>query len=280
MIRVLHGDTAASLEQWRDRISRALQSGGGRSLKQDVSGQVAVLDLDGAPAVLKRRPMASLFERLRAATGFSRYSRQWHGAQWLLANKLRAPRPLARGVLHHHEHHSGSPEEFLLLEYIPGRTVLQHLADGELPPRREHAIARAIADDLVRFFVVGRYNRDHKPSNLLVVEAQGAGSPPQIAILDSDSIRPSTVANLDSAERMLAALVIEAIGCRCEPRRTLKARVIHEFVSRFERLAGLTSQPEMSHHERRARIWRRVARRVASHGDTTPAVDPLEDDDD
>ncbi|MBX3358459.1 MAG: hypothetical protein KF745_08525 [Phycisphaeraceae bacterium] len=277
-IRILRADPGATANQWRERVAEAWRDGGGRVLKDSPGGRVEVLELGGKPMVLKTRPIGSLLDRIRVEVGLSRHARHWHGARWLAAKGFSTPRPLARGVLRGGGLHGGRSAEFLLLEFIPGKTVLRHLSDRDLGVREEHAVARSLARDMVRFFTLGRFNRDHKPSNLLVVEPVRGDVGVRVAVLDADSIRPSTVANFNSAERMAASLVIEAIGCGCEPRRALKARVIHEFVAQFERLAGLTSEASLSHRDRRARLWRCVARRVAAHGNPTPTINPLRGD--
>ncbi|MBS1965173.1 MAG: PQQ-binding-like beta-propeller repeat protein [Chloroflexi bacterium SZAS-1] len=57
---------------------------------------------------------------------------------------------------------------FLVMEYVPGDSLRQLLAEGPLPPHRTLAILAQIADALEYAHSVGVVHRDVKPSNILV----------------------------------------------------------------------------------------------------------------
>jgi hypothetical protein len=133
---------------------------------------------------------------------------------------------------------------------VEGRTLLRVMDRGGLAVRQEQALARAVGAQVAAFGAT--YNRDHKPSNLIVTREDG---PPTIAVIDCVA-----VADGADAERMFTSLVLEPLGCGCLPRRSLLARA----------LAGYTPD-----RDRRRTIWRDVARRVREHGDPTPKVNPL-----
>lgn len=78
-------------------------------------------------------------------------------------------------ALHDIGHHEGT--DFLVLEYLEGKTLRQVLASGRLPTRRIMQIAVQVAEGLAKAHEVGIVHRDLKPENLMV-------SPEVVKILD------------------------------------------------------------------------------------------------
>jgi len=78
-------------------------------------------------------------------------------------------------VLHDIGHHEGT--DFLVLEYLEGKTLRQTLASGALPVRRIIQIAVQVAEGLAKAHEAGIIHRDLKPENLMV-------SPDVVKILD------------------------------------------------------------------------------------------------
>ena len=67
--------------------------------------------------------------------------------------------------------HGAQP--YLVFEYVPGRTLAEHLrARGALPPREAVQLMLGVLDALHAAHVAGVVHRDLKPSNVLV---DGAG---------------------------------------------------------------------------------------------------------
>jgi predicted ATPase/tRNA A-37 threonylcarbamoyl transferase component Bud32 len=78
-------------------------------------------------------------------------------------------------ALHDIGHHEGT--DFLVLEFVEGRTLREILASGMLPVRKIMQIAVQVAEGLAKAHEAGIIHRDLKPENLMV-------SPEVVKILD------------------------------------------------------------------------------------------------
>ncbi len=210
--------------------------------------------------VIKCEPIEGLKRRLQVLLGRSHAHRHWRGAELLKGHGFRTADPKA--IVYGRR--DGRTIECLLMEALDGKTVLEHLAAGDLGVRGEHAAARAVGDLTRRLWQAGIYNRDHKGSNLMVV----GGDPACIAVLDAVGLREADILEraLDGdresvLEKMSAKILIEASGCGVPPRRALQARF-------------LKSAHPGGHDETR-RFADSVMGWVEAHGDPTPTHDPL-----
>ncbi len=57
---------------------------------------------------------------------------------------------------------------YLILEYVPGQTLAEHIADGRLPVKETLSIALQIAEALAAAYEKGIVHRDLKPSNIKI----------------------------------------------------------------------------------------------------------------
>lgn len=71
---------------------------------------------------------------------------------------------------------------YLVLEYVPGRSLAAVMADGPMPALRVLHIARQIAAALAAIHGVGIVHRDLKPDNIMLVER--SGTPDFVKLLD------------------------------------------------------------------------------------------------
>jgi tRNA A-37 threonylcarbamoyl transferase component Bud32 len=224
-------------------------------LKQDAGSEVLSTMLLGRRVIIKRSAMGT-GARLKAMLSASRGLRHWRGAAWLERHGIRTARcfVLARTF------GAGQRHEWLVMEHLEGSTLLHHLAAGTLGVRQQHAAARAVGDILARIEAAGRSNRDSKPSNLIVLDAES--TQPTIAVIDCIALRPLLPGRARAAAiaRMHASVVLEPIGCRCPIRGTLLLRGL---------LAGCGSRRQI------ARRWAAARRLVEAHGDPQPAINPL-----
>ncbi|MCB9838605.1 MAG: hypothetical protein H6813_04635 [Phycisphaeraceae bacterium] len=143
----------------------------------------------------------------------------------------------------------GQRGRWLVLGAIRGETLAHRLASGGMSFDEEAALARR-AGELVRTLCdAGLFNRDHKASNLIVMETGGIG------VVDTVAIRRRHGA--DARRRMLLAMCKELRGIGALPRRAQLMRCL--------RAASGTERED----------WRAVGAMLRAAGDTTPRVDPL-----
>lgn len=224
------------------------------------------------------RPVKRFFQ---TAFGSTRHLRQWHGAALLMKHGFAAQKPLilfrSRGVMKSPR----SPEErtcateTLVLEWLPGKSLLHHMADRDLTPRQEHALADAVGGTIRRLAEAGLGNFDAKPSNWIVMRRADEFA---LAFIDTVAVReaPGGAAPLDH----LSMLVHEPIGVDCFPRRALCWRVVRAAAPSYQTDRTPPSpRPASGRAPRRPaaprELWRAAAAAVARHGDPTPRVDPL-----
>lgn len=209
--------------------------------------------------VLKVEPLTTPWALIRSWMGRTRHARQWHGAELLIARGFHAARPLA--ILR-----TGTPTarcEVLVIEWIAGQSVLEHLASG-LPVKRQHALARAVGRLFARFQHQGLIVRDPKPSNLIVTSWQ----PLHLALVDTVDVRRGAMDPLDITK---AYFEPASVGLR--PRRALLARAL---IALVDGCADSNAPRPHDHRPRVHRLWTQAGERVRRHGDARPEDDPLQ----
>jgi hypothetical protein len=248
------------------------------------------------------RPVKHFFQRL---FGTTRHQRQWRGAELLLKHGFAAARPMVlfRACCMAVGEHSRAvdaieqaeptmslspalsqgergPEarraglvEVLVLEWLPGKTLLQHMADRDLTLKQEHALADAVAEAIRKLARAGVSNYDCKPSNWIV---RWNGDQPKLSFADTVAVGKDEegLGPLDHA----SMLIYEPTGVGCFPRRALCWRVTRAIAreqyvddekakGRFVLRATRPSEPK--------EFWRLLVRYAEYHGDPTPRVNPL-----
>jgi hypothetical protein len=233
-------------------IANADWSDGGTLLKDRPDGSVLRRPLLGRDLVFKTEPIDTLSRVLQSRAGRSRAHRAWNGARWLIEHELPTATPLALIV-----GRSGPTRvECLVLESIDGHTLLEQLANETGSPRT-HELADVVGRDIAKLFLAGRFNRDHKPSNLIVDPIE-----PRVTIIDTVAIRP-IASGLEPLERMLASLVIEPTSLAdADP---------WSFAERAARAAGAEIvAPGIDLARYAGTLMTRVRRRVDRHLARTP----------
>lgn len=222
-------------------------------LKEEGSTSVLAGDSPAGAVVVKRMVMDRGTDFIRRWCRATRLERQWRGAALLLRHGFSVARPLA---LWRSRDARGRTVESLAMERLHGETVLRHMADRSLSREAEFALARVLGEQAARLAMLGLVNRDHKPSNLLVLEG---GS---VAILDTVAIRRGR--KWPSLVHMLFALIVEPIGCGVNVPSALRLGTVRAAAC----AAGLKQQDV-------ARLWREVRARLERHGDPRPRINPL-----
>lgn len=187
-----------------------LNKSGLKPFKDAPGGTVAPALLgSNTRVVVKNQPLIGLRQRSGAWTASTRGLRAWRSARWLLDNGFQTAEPLLllRGT------RDGRTIETLVCRRLDGPTLLETIHAGASPET-----ARLVGDQLARLVSAGRYNRDHKPSNLIVTNP---AKPP--AIVDTVAIRPAPF-RARALVRMLAALASEPTGLGFAPSAALCLR--------------------------------------------------------
>ncbi|MFG0259536.1 MAG: hypothetical protein ACF8LK_04205 [Phycisphaerales bacterium JB041] len=244
------GDWAAAL--------RTLESP--RRLKDHPGGTVWRATLLGHDCILKSTPLIRRKRRAQALLHRSPAWKHWRAAHLLFARGIDTAPPLA--LLRYTENQA--PFECLVLAFLPGGTVLEHLADRDLAPSEEHRLAEAVATLACTLASHGLRNRDAKPSNLVVTSIDRSAA--CLAVIDCADLRRVRGSPEHAVAQMLASAFIEPLGCGLTPRRALCARAVHT--------AAHILTPDQPATTAR-RLWQRAAAIVTAHGDATPADNPL-----
>jgi tRNA A-37 threonylcarbamoyl transferase component Bud32 len=215
--------------------------------------------------VLKTTALTGLKGFIQPIMGTTRAHRQWAGTQWLRSVGLHAPRALAiiRGT------RDTTRAECLVMEHVPGHTLLWHIARGTIAESPDgpgaRAIAYAVGRDIARIIKAGRFNRDHKPSNLVVETITPAA---RIAIVDAVAILPIKATERgDAMGRMLAALMIEPAGVGHPAPEPFLSRVAQSLA---HEIAGAQDAETWA-----KAMLERARTIVKAHGDPKPRHDPL-----
>lgn len=216
----------------------------------------------GRRVVVKTLRQSQPIKRLlQGWMGTTRHLRQWRGAELLQAHGFAAARPL---VVFRSRHARGPSVESLVLEWRPGKMLLQHMADRDLSLKQEHALADAVGELIARAASRGMVIGDGKPSNFIV---DWRASQPTLSLIDTMDARAHLSPGGEALSAALADLVIEPTGVDCLPRRAVRWRVLRRACEAIE--------PGGSTRGDAKRWWRAVAQRLSLHGDPTPRVNPL-----
>ncbi len=196
----------------------------------------------------------TLWGWMRFVLARSPLHREVKGAAVLTGANVRTAVPLALC--------RGNRTQCLILRHVPGRTLLECMADANLTGAQRQRIAISIGRQLRQMGEQGVMNRDHKPSNLIVDE--GVAGEPLVTVIDAAGVFQAPVRGW-GMPAMLASLVIEPIGCTLRLRGRDVVRVLHQVI-KDDGLGQWKSVRDLLGAARQI---------VAEHGDPTPTVNPL-----
>ncbi len=253
-MRVLRTSAAHAETDWRRAIA-SIDLSAAALLKHAADTTVVRAELAlGEPqrCILKTQRMGGLWNKLRCRLGATRLDRQWKGAR-LLERAGAMPTAECMALL---GWKAGDGRGFLTLvmQDLPGRTLLEHMASS-MEASQRRALARAVGAHTRSMLEAHVFNRDHKPSNLIVTSLE----PPALALIDTVGIA-ETGARAMEPVRPLTSLMLEPMGCGVAPRLTDRMRALTAF------------EPD---RKARRRLWRRVEAAIKAHGDPTPKDNPL-----
>lgn len=266
--RVAEGEDAGA---WKRALEDASVVAGGQVLKDEPgSGWVRWVHVSGRDIVVKCRLLNTAGRRAKAAVGLGHGDKQWRGAERLRRAEIACGRPLllARAWC------EGRPVELLVLEHVRGRSLLDVLDDvraGSGPPVGvQHAIARATGRMVAALVRAGVWNRDNKPSNLIVT---GEGERVEVVLIDLVGIKPIALRGMDDdliVAEMLASLLIEPTGCGCRPRSGLRMAVLRAALDAL----GWSGEDRARRRAAARSLIDEVESILLSHGDPRPKVNP------
>lgn len=209
----------------------------------------------GREVVVKTWAWTRLKDWLNALLGRTAGQRHWRGAERLRALGVESAACLA--LVRWRE--GMGVRETLVLEALRGKTLLEHLDEMKrggsgLTFAERVELARAVGAQVKAMTTRGWFNRDHKPSNVIVV------SPARVCVIDTVAIKRDR--ERTGGARMLTSLMLEPMGVRCVASRTMRMRVL------LEASGGASLKA-------RKAAWRGIAERIEDHGDPRPRVNPL-----
>ena len=239
------------LGDWGEALA-GLDLAAARLVKAEGGTAVYFAELLGQAVVLKRWTLRSRADAVKAFVHASRAERHWRGSQRLIDLGI----PTAHCLAIIDQGKGRTRERWLIMQRLPGRSALAHLASADLPTRTQHALARELAHHFTSLRHAGVVNRDPKPSNLIVTSTDAEVA--CIAMIDCVAIRRG---GRRRWLRSMAMLAIEPIGCGVPIRRGLIARFI--------------ATVESGGKGERLKLWRQLGEIVRGHGSAVPRVNPL-----
>lgn len=236
-------------------------------LKQEPGAAVHLALIHGQSVVVKSLDLSSQAARLAARLHLSRLHRQWRGHQRLAAAGIATSQPVCLARI---DSPIATPQLLLVLRHVEGKSLLQHLSDQDLSASAQHHLARLLGDQIGSIARARLRNRDHKLSNLIVMDAEGVT--PRIVVIDAAGVGNKRKGTREQvASRMLFSAIVEPTGLRLPVRRSLQVRVARACAQAM--LHGGASRQQRRLLTRR--LLRQAARRLAHHGDPTPRTNPL-----
>ncbi|MGQ0627540.1 MAG: hypothetical protein ACT4PL_05490 [Phycisphaerales bacterium] len=266
-----------------DGLSVLPEGGRWRVLKSTATRWVGVADAEPGGVgrvVLKAAATGGVLGMVRRALGHSPLDRERRGAGVLGRAGLGTAAVLGHGTCTL----QGRGAEFLLMEFVAGATLLEMLtgAGGRASPR---GVCAVVAETIVRMVRAGWFNRDFKPSNLIIIDDEGeggvgggrsGGGALRVVQIDCAGIRRCDPRRLDHAPvRMLTALMLEPTGCGVALPMRARVRMVREVIRAWNEDGTGEAMPGESRAAGIRMLMRLVEERITRHGDATPRDNPL-----
>jgi tRNA A-37 threonylcarbamoyl transferase component Bud32 len=254
-------------------LARALTSAawcdGARVLKKEAGAEVLAGDSAAGGVVVKSlRDSPGPANAIARLMRRSRLEREWSRSERLARAGIDVAPMLA---LWRWRDERGGWVESLAMRRVEGPTLLEAIANPPSELSARSALARAAGELVARVLAAGLFNRDQKPSNIIVArrdDGAGAGAP-VLVVIDPVGVRSRGPMRASVARRrMLFSLIVEPIGCGIDVPMRPRMEAMHACVSR---LTG-TGPGDVRRVVRED--FRAIDQMLFEHGDPTPRTDP------
>ncbi|MCA9272715.1 MAG: hypothetical protein KDA31_06690 [Phycisphaerales bacterium] len=241
---------------WERRLASMFWSGG-ELVKRDSRGrEVWRANADAGDLAVKARPLLGIRERVRFWFGATDLGRSVLGAALLSARGFETPRVRVLGIV---RTESGWLE-VLVTDWVDGETLLSAWAEAD--ERERLALARRAGEHVGRLASSGVFNRDAKPSNVVLREDGG------FEMVDVGGVRLSGNDPARELARMIGAQGFEPTGVG----HGANAGQVAACVRAAMRGSKKGSGPD---RRTRGRVIAMLRREILEHGDPAPEDDPL-----
>lgn len=245
------------LGEGEDRSSweRALAEGGwvdGECLKLDDRDRgVWRAEMLGRDCVVKARPLPGVLDRLKQRLGATDLTRACLGAALLEAKGFGTPSVRVMGL----SRLDSGWHEVLVTECARGAPLLSRWVEADDTER--HELARRAGQVLGELCAAGVFNRDCKPSNLLL-------DGDELAFVDVGGVRATKGDTVRELARMISMLGFEPTGIGSRPGYWEVVIGVRSAL----RAAGVSA-------DARGRLIGHLRALIAEHGDPTPRDNPV-----
>lgn len=253
---ILHLGEGERRQAWKEALAdRPWESG--TLVKGDGERAVWRANVLGSTVAVKVRPA----EPLRTLVAGNEFTRHLAAARLLGRAGIQTASVFCLG--------RAGGDDVLVTEWLEGSTLLEAVARVSRDERA--ALLRSAGALIGRQLAAGLFNRDHKPSNVIVVSETGH----DLALIDIAGVRRPAFATSSTfvtlGARMCASILIEprGVGVAIEA-EDLSIVVAEVVIGATTVWAGITAS------DLRRKMLERASAIIAAHGDPAPKVNPLD----
>lgn len=266
----VHAGTPVDVQQLVGEAALLDEAGHVTVLKDAARSRVLAAEVGGEHIVLKVTPSPDPLRRVFEAMGLflAKPRRHVRGAELLTRAGIPTAPVLAlvRGRNTH-----GRLVDTLVMTRLAGRDALTAYRDAQAPERR--AIAASVGRLTYMLRRAGLTNRDHKPSNIIVIDDAQPGCDARVALIDVVGVRSGRA----NTPRLLFNLLVECVGTGVHIALTDRLRAL-TYATGMRTTSGAdcrTTRRKRGDRTARNIIWRLAAKRLADHHDPAPLDSPL-----
>lgn len=260
---------ASDAERLANALSDPAWKAAATILKRDRESSVLTGNSALGAVVIKSMSIGGSRHAVSRLLGRTRLLREWRGNR-LAADAGIAVAPLL--ALWRSRDTGGILTESLAMRRIEGQTLLEAMAAPSMNPAERLVLARAAGGLVARMLAAGLFNRDQKPSNIIISREEGghAASGPRLVLLDPVGVRRLSFTSVTVARRrMLFSLIVEPTGCDIDVPMPWRLAAMHAALGSLA--AGTSARARSTVRA----DFRAIDQMLFEHGDPTPSINPL-----